>query len=580
MSLTSIPSDAVKCAEYIFSRLYSLGIRSVFGVPGDYNLRLLDIVEPAGLHWVGNCNELNAAYAADGYSRINGISALITTFGVGELSAANGIAGAYAEKAPVVHIVGTPARSLQDRRVFMHHTLVTGDYRRFAAVHQQITAAQVNLVDPQTAPDQIDWVLQEALFHQRPVYIEVPDDMADALVSTDNLKKKPVLPVPYVPEAQYEDSVVERVLGRLNSAKRPAILLDGETRGLQILDLVEDLSNRTMWPTWTTIFGKSLIDESMPNVYGIFQGKYAPESWGKYFQTADLILHFGPHLSDTNSFGFSAVPRENVTIAISQHTVRVDGVLFRDLPPRRFMSKILSNLQPLKLGAQGPSHYPLPTVDLDRSLRLTQKHFYHYINSIFNQGDIILAETGTAAHGCRQFKLPPKSRLFTAVTWLSVGYMVPAALGAALAQRELLGCSDNGRDGAPGKERVVLFVGDGSLQMTVQEISTMIREGLNITIIILNNNGYTIERAIHGRKQRYNDIASWNHAHILPLLEQQSSALESFPRARTWGELEAIIQSGKLNSGMGVVVIEVLFDQEDCEGSLREMLDEQIRKGK
>ncbi|CAH0014455.1 unnamed protein product [Clonostachys rhizophaga] len=244
------------------------------------------------------------------------------------------------------------------------------------------------------------------------------------------------------------------------------------------------------------------------------------------------------------------------------------------------MSKILSNLQPLKLGGQGPSHYPLPTVDLDRSSSLTQKHFYHCINPILNQGDIILAETGTAAHGCRQFRLPPKSRLFTAVTWLSIGYMVPAALGAALAQRELLGYSNNGRDGASGKERVVLFVGDGSLQMTVQEISTMIKEGVNITIIILNNSGYTIERAIHGRKQRYNDIASWNHAHILPLLGQRSSALESFPQARTWGEPEAIIQSGKLTSGTGVVIVEVFFDQEDCEGSLREMLNEQIRKGK
>ncbi|VUC29054.1 unnamed protein product [Clonostachys rosea] len=580
MPVTSTPSDAIKCAEYLFLRLYELGIRSIFGVPGDYNLRLLDFVEPAGLHWVGNCNELNAAYAADGYSRINGISALITTFGVGELSAANGVAGAYAEKAPIVHIVGTPARSLQDRRVLMHHTFATGDYRQFAAVHEQITAAQVNLVDPQTAPDKIDWVLQEALFHQLPVYIEVPDDMADALVSTDNLKRKPVLTLPHVPEAQHEDSVVKSVLGRIHSAKRPAILLDGETRGLQILDLVEKLSKQTMWPTWTTIFGKGLIDESMPNVYGIFQGKYAPESWNEYFQTADLILHSGPHLSDTNSFSFSAVPRENVTIAISQHTVRVDGVIFRDLPLRRFLTKILLGLQPSKLGAQGPPHHPSPTLYLDKSLPLTQKHFYHYINPIFHQGDIILAETGTAAHGCRQFKLPPKSRLFTAVTWLSIGYMVPAALGAALAQREILGGSGNRKDGSSGQERVVLFVGDGSLQMSVQEISTMIKEGLNITCIILNNDGYTIERAIHGRKQRYNDIASWNHAHILPLLGQQSSAMESFLQARTWGELEAIIGSAKFISGKGVRIIEVFFDQEDCEGSLREMLNEQIRNGK
>src|ERR1700743_672198 len=104
----------LKVAEYLFVRLHQLGVRSIHGVPGDYNLTLLDYVEPSGIHWVGNCNELNAGYAADGYARIKGVGALITTFGVGELSAINAVAGAYSERAPLVHVVGTPERAAQD----------------------------------------------------------------------------------------------------------------------------------------------------------------------------------------------------------------------------------------------------------------------------------------------------------------------------------------------------------------------------------------------------------------------------------------------------------------------------------
>lgn len=100
-------------SQYLFKRLHEVGIRSVHGLPGDYNLVALDYLKPAGLHWVGNCNELNAGYAADGYARVNGVSAIITTFGVGELSAVNAIAGAYSEFVPVIHIVGYPTTAAQ-----------------------------------------------------------------------------------------------------------------------------------------------------------------------------------------------------------------------------------------------------------------------------------------------------------------------------------------------------------------------------------------------------------------------------------------------------------------------------------
>lgn len=120
---TSELRDPVDVAEYLFRRLHQVGIRAVHGVPGDYNLVALDYLPKAGLKWVGNVNELNAGYAADGYARVKGISAIITTFGVGELSAINAIAGAFSEYVPVVHIVGTPSTISQRDGMLLHHTL-------------------------------------------------------------------------------------------------------------------------------------------------------------------------------------------------------------------------------------------------------------------------------------------------------------------------------------------------------------------------------------------------------------------------------------------------------------------------
>lgn len=113
----------VNVAEYLFTRLRQLGCTSLHGLPGDFNLLALDYVVPSGLLWVSSCNELNAAYAADAYGRVRGLGAIMTTFGVGELSAINGIAGAFAELAPVVHIVGTPNRASQAGGLMLHHTV-------------------------------------------------------------------------------------------------------------------------------------------------------------------------------------------------------------------------------------------------------------------------------------------------------------------------------------------------------------------------------------------------------------------------------------------------------------------------
>lgn len=146
--------------DFLLRRLQEFGIRHLFGVPGDYNLTLLEQVEALPtLDFIGNCNELNAAYAADGYARTQGFGAVLTTYGVGDLSALNGIAGAYAERVPVIMVSGMPPLHAIIDRALMHHTLGDGNYDNIMVTLRQFTVAQARIT-VENAAMEIDRVLQ------------------------------------------------------------------------------------------------------------------------------------------------------------------------------------------------------------------------------------------------------------------------------------------------------------------------------------------------------------------------------------------------------------------------------------
>jgi pyruvate decarboxylase len=432
--MASTSQDTITLADYVFARLHQLGIRSVFGVPGDYNLRLLDFVEPAGLHWVGNCNELNAAYAADAYARIHGTSALITTFAVGELSAVNAIAGAYAEKAPIISIVGTPARATQEARTNVHHTFADGDFSRFAAMHTHVTVAQTNLLDPRTAPEQFDVTVQQALIHSRPVYIQIPADMVDVKVSAAGLESK--ISLPAISHGDNESKVSRRILELMHTARKPFIFVDGESRCLDVLDEINELVKTTGWPVWTSPFGKGLVDEHLDSFQGIYNADLGSESAKSYFEAADLALVFGPHFSSTNTALFSTIPKQAISISFSERHVKIGSEITRDVSNKKLVAELLQQLDTSNiLKPEGPSALDRTQPSVETSGLLTQKDFYRVINPMLRPGDIVMGETGTASHGSRDLVLPTGSYYFTAVTWLSIGYMLPAALGAALARK-------------------------------------------------------------------------------------------------------------------------------------------------
>jgi pyruvate decarboxylase len=567
-------ASTVKLADYLFRRLRQLGVGSVHGVPGDTNLPLLDHVEPSGLRWIGSANELNAAYAADGYARIKGLGVLVTTFGVGELSALNGVAGAYAERAALVHIVGSPTRAQQDSRQFVHHSIKHGDFHTFAQMSAHVTIAQARLWDPQTGPEQIDEVLSQCLRHSRPVYIEFPVDLVSAMVPDARLNS--AIKLAETALAVPRDEVLDKILRTMYQAKQPIILVDGESRAMGILDNVQRLVDLTKWPTWTTPFGKGLLNETLSNVHGIYRGKYDDEAVQSFVAEADLILCFGPHFSSTNTYSFSSVPRAEITIYFTDTAVQIGNETLRDIPVKHITSRLLQEVESPKLRCYEP--YPnlprgtlLDFSEVVDDLPITHDRLWRLVANIIRPGDIVLGDTGTSGHGVREMALPEHTRLFTHATWLCVGYALPAAQGAALAQQELVASSQYfGITDA----RTIVFIGDGGFQMTVQELTTIIRYGLDVVVVLINNGGYTTERCLHGRQQGYNDIAPVRYLQAPAFFGGRDDVYTA--SARTWGELKEVLRNGQLNNGQGLRMVELMMDCEDApKGGLQFALGEQ-----
>lgn len=499
-------------ADYLLDRLAGCGIGHLFGVPGDYNLQFLDhVIDHPTLRWVGCANELNAAYAADGYARMSGAGALLTTFGVGELSAINGIAGSYAEYVPVLHIVGAPCSAAQQRGELMHHTLGDGDFRHFYRMSQAISAASA-ILDEQNACFEIDRVLGEMLAARRPGYIMLPADVAKktAIPPTQAL----ALPVH---EAQSGVETAFRYHARqcLMNSRRIALLADFLAGRFGLRPLLQRWMAETPIAHATLLMGKGLFDEQHLNFVGTYSAGASSKEVRQAIEDADRVICVGTRFVDTLTAGFTQQLPAERTLEIQPYASRIGETWF-NLP----MAQAVSTLRELCLEcafAPPPTRSAGQPVRIDKG-ELTQESFWQTLQQYLKPGDIVLVDQGTAAFGAAALSLPDGAEVVVQPLWGAIGYSLPAAFGAQTA------CPDR---------RVILIIGDGAAQLTIQEMGSMLRDGQAPVILLLNNDGYTVERAIHGAAQRYNDIASWNWTQIPP-------ALNAAQQAECWRVTQAI----------------------------------------
>lgn len=252
--------------DYLLDRLSELGIRHMFGVPGDYNLAFLDnVIDYDGMEWVGNRNELNAAYAADGYARLNGIAALATTYGVGELSAINGIAGSYAEHVPVVKISGAPTTKVMDDGLYVHHTLGDGKFDHFSRMFQEVTVAQT-LLSQENAAQEIDRVLLACLTEKRPVHITLPIDVYD---KPANKPKNPLHDEVAISNQEALNQMLSEMTPLIDKASQPVILAGYEVNRYENQAALEKFADKTGIPVTILSGGKGAFNEEHSQFIGV-----------------------------------------------------------------------------------------------------------------------------------------------------------------------------------------------------------------------------------------------------------------------------------------------------------------------
>ncbi|MFG1174311.1 alpha-keto acid decarboxylase family protein [Erwiniaceae bacterium CAU 1747] len=525
--------------DYLLERLNETGIDHLFGVPGDYNLQFLDsVIAHPRLAWVGCANELNAAYAADGYARCRGAAALLTTFGVGELSAINGVAGSYAEYLPVVHIVGAPSQASQHQAELLHHTLGDGDFRHFLRMHQEISVAS-SVLTADNAAAEIDRLLRCALIEHRPVYL---------LLAT-NVAASPLAP-PSSPLDLSTGSDQRHLAAFADAAEQ---LLSGARSAAMLVDFLADRMRQqerlTTWlrevpmPYATLLMGKSVVPENLYGFAGTYAGASSAPVTREAIEQSEVIITIGVKFTDTVTAGFTQQIDSSKNIDVGLTACRVGDQYFPEVP----MAAALEVLHRLarRHGSGWRQHIvPPPALEAARSDSLTQSSFWQAMQTFLRPGDIVLADQGTAAFGIAALRLPENTRLLVQTLWGSIGYTLPAAFGAGIAEPE---------------RRVILIIGDGSAQLTVQELGTMLRDGQHPVIFLLNNDGYTVERAIHGPEQRYNDIAQWNWTQLTQALSLDNPA-ESW-RVTETVQLEEVMQLAADSPRLSLV--EVVLPQHD-----------------
>ena len=519
--------------QHVLGRLKDIGIDDIFAVAGDYAFPIDGaIVQDPRINYVGCCNELNAAYAADGYARIRGVGAVSTTYGVGELSAISAVAGAYAENVPVFHLTSMPTRAAQHKRQLVHHTLGNGEFDFFAKMADPVVCARA-IISPQNAVYETERLIAQAFYHRRPVYMAIPSDVADQEV----LGSAQPLDLPRS-NPDNVNAATEAILSALDSAETACMLPGMLAKRIGLQSKLQDFVDASGMP-FATMFGdKSVLDEQQPSFIGMYDGRLMNPDVRTYVESCDQIVTVGTLMTDFNSGAFTARLDPSKTIAIKHHHTRVGQQEFPDVEMGEILSSLASrvkrrdrdtSLQPASLGpANGNS-----------SDAITADALYPRWADFLQPDDIVIAESGTSSMGLAFAQMPRGAAFHNQTLWGAIGWATPAAFGAAVA--------------APDR-RIVLFTGEGSHQLTAQEISQMGRRRLKPTIFVLNNSGYLIERLLgEDPNIAYNDLAAWRYSELPHALGCDGWFTT---RVTTCGELDlALKQAGQNGSASYIEVV-------------------------
>jgi indolepyruvate decarboxylase len=519
--------------DYIVQRLADEGVEHCFGVPGDYAFPVCDAVDSnPNIKWIGCSNELNASYAADGYARVRGAAMLSTTYAVGELSAINGVMGAKAERSLVYHVVGMPSYQNQRLRKPLHHTFGDGEFGNFIGISAQATCVHA-VINPDNCMLEMERVIAEARRNNQPAYIVVPGDYALAQMTPNEVR-----PATLKSNEASLQKAIAAITERLKTAKSVVVLPAFTISRLGLQNEARQAIEALGCPFATTAMEKSVIDESHPQFAGLYAGVLSPKETREIVESAEVVMDVGGiSLNDENTTGFTARLDPARFISIGLNDVHIGEQVFGNVR----LADMLVALARVETHAPRYKRTPErnPALNGKPSDKITMDALYPRYAQFILSGDNVVLESGSSSFGVTSVTLPDDVQVHIQMLWGSIGWATGAAFGIALANL---------------KRKTILITGEGSHQLTANEIGNMGRFGANPIILCLNNDGYMVERALEPNPDwSYNDLAKWRYAELPHAL----GCTDWFTaRVETLGELDAALKGARESkSGAYIEVI-------------------------
>jgi indolepyruvate decarboxylase len=517
--------------EYLIQRLYAHGVRHVFGVPGDYVLGFYDQLSRSKLRLINTCDEQGAGFAADAYARVRGLGAVCVTYCVGGLKLTNTTAEAFAEKSPVVVISGAPGMKEREKNPLLHHKVREFDTQK--KVFEQLTIASTVLSDPQTAFQEIDRVLHAALRFKRPVYIELPRD----LVSVPGIPHHQAAELHERSDLQSLREALAEAGRMINAARQPVILADVEVHRFGLQDQLLELARQTHIPVAATVLGKSVIGEHHPFYLGIYEGAMGRDDVRQHVESSDCVILLGAFMTDINLGIYTARLDPARSISATSEKLSIRYHTYEEVRFKDFMGGLLRlPLRRRKLGKiprppQTTPHSARPTPHSPRAI--TVRRLFEQLNAFLSDSTVVVADVGDALFGAADLFIREHTEFISPAYYTSMGFAVPASVGAQLANPKL---------------RPLVLVGDGAFQMTGMELATVARYRLNPVVVLLNNRGYGTERQMQDGP--YNDLWPWQY-HRLPeilgagrgfVVETEEELDRALAEARRWTESFCLLE--------------------------------------
>ncbi|KAJ7946203.1 Pyruvate decarboxylase [Quillaja saponaria] len=512
--------------RHLARRLVQIGVTDVFSVPGDFNLTLLDhLVDEPALNLIGCCNELNAGYAADGYARNCGVGACVVTFTVGGLSILNAIAGAYSENLPIICIVGGPNSNDFGTNRILHHTIGLPDFTQELRCFQPVTCHQAIVNNLEDAHERIDAAISTCLIESKPVYISISCNLPG--IPHPSFINEPV-PFYLTPKSSNQMSLeiaAEATAEFLNKAVKPVMVGGPKLRVAKASDAFVELADACGYSIAVMPSAKGVVPEHHPHFIGTYWGAVSTSFCAEIVESSDAYLFVGPIFNDYSSVGYSLLLKKEKAIIVQPDRVVIgNGLTLGCIRMNDFLKALAKRL---KHNTTAYGNY--------RRTYVSDGHPRQW-DSWFN---------------CQKLKLMGKKYEFQ-MQYGSIGWSVGATLGYAQAD--------------PHK-RVIACIGDGSFQVTAQDVSTMLRCGQKSIIFLINNGGYTIEVEIHDGP--YNVIKNWNYTGLIDAIHNGEGKCWT-AKVHCEEELIEAIEMATGNKKDSLCFIEVIVHKDDTSKELLE----------